>query len=68
MVGALYLRGTGATVEIQEGVKADYNAPRISLGSRCVAMIRGCKDHVNMRILHPGWKAQDKGDCGNHGV
>ena len=26
------------------------------------------KDHINMRILHPGPKAQDKGHFRNHGL
>ena len=25
------------------------------------------KGHVNRRSLHPGFKAQEKGDSGNHG-
>ena len=30
--------------------------------------VRGPSDHIDMRILHPGCKAQDKGYSRNHGL
>ena len=29
---------------------------------------RGSKDHIDVRILHSGSRAQDDGDSGNHGM
>ena len=43
--------------------------PKIPAPNRDNSLIYGPqKDHINIRVLHSGSKAQDKGDSRNHGL